>query len=138
MKASNEKKKEIKKEMKLLIKKVNDSPLNRFLLDYYDGLKYEELDEARDGVEYKINFHKRLIKDLKKELKSSKSKNKDIKNIEDYIDELEYSKRTSFEIIKVIKAKKSYFELKNQLKNLKNNNKKINCRRLFAGLRSQS
>jgi len=138
MKASNEKKKEIKKEMKLLIKKVNDSPLNRFLLDYYDGLKYEELDEARDGVEYRINFHKRLIKDLKKELKSSKSKNKDIKNIEDYIDELEYSNRTSFEIIKVIKAKKSYFELKNQLKNLKNNNKKINCRRLFAGLRSQS
>jgi len=135
MKASNEKKKEIKKEMKLLIKKVNDSPLNRFLLDYYDGLKYEELDEVRDGVEYKINFHKRLIKDLKKELKSSKSKNKDIKNIEDYIDELEYSNRTSFEIIKVIKAKKSYFELKNQLKN---NNKKINCRRLFAGLRSQS
>lgn len=117
-------KKEIKKEMKKLIREVNESPLNRFILSYYNGLKYEELDKSMEGVKYKINFHKRLIKALKKELKSSKTNSKDLENAKDYIDELEYSNRSSFEIIKVIKAKKSYFELKKEYKNLSKKFKK--------------
>lgn len=110
-------KKELKKEMKKLIREVNESPLDRFLLSYYDDLKYEELDKSMEGVKYRINFNKRLIKELKKELKSSKTSSKDLENAKDYIEELEYTNRTSFEIIKVIKAKKMYFELKKEYKN---------------------
>ena len=117
-------KKEIKKEMKKLIREVNESPLDRFLLSYYDDLKYEELDKSMEGVKYRINFNKRLIKELKKELKSSKTSSKDLENAKDYIDELEYTNRTSFEIIKVIKAKKMYFELKKEYKNYSKKDKK--------------
>ena len=110
-------KKEIKKEMKNLMKKINNSSLNRFIVSYYLSLKFEEIDDSRDAVKYKINFHNRLIKDLKKELKTSKNNQKDFKNIKDYIGELEYSNDTSIEIIKLLDARKSYFKLKNQLKN---------------------
>jgi len=110
-------KKEIKKEMKNLMKKINNSSLNRFIISYYLSLKFEEIDDSRDAVKYKINFHNRLIKDLKKELKTSKNNQKDFKNIKDYIGELEYSNDTSIEIIKLLDARKSYFKLKNQLKN---------------------
>ena len=117
-------KKEIKKEMKKLIREVNESPLNRFELSYYNGLKYEELDETMEGVKYKINFHKRLIKALKKELKTSKNSNKDLENAKDYISELEYSNSAGFEIIKILKAKKLYYELKKEYKNLSKKFKK--------------
>lgn len=117
-------KKEIKKEMKKLIREVNESPLNRFELSYYNGLKYEELDETMEGVKYKINFHKRLIKALKKEIKSSKTSTKDLENAKDYISELEYSNRAGFEIIKIIKAKKLYYELKKEYKNYSKKDKK--------------
>lgn len=117
-------KKEIKKEMKKLIREVNESPLNRFELSYYNGLKYEELDETMEGVKYKINFHKRLIKALKKELKTSKNSNKDLENAKDYISELEYSNSAGFEIIKIIKAKKLYYELKKEYKNYSKKDKK--------------
>jgi len=110
-------KKEIKKEMKNLMKKINNSSLNRFIISYYLSLKFEEIDDSKDAVKYKINFHNRLIKDLKKELKTSKNNQKDFKNIKDYIGELEYSNDTSIEIIKLLDARKSYFKLKNQLKN---------------------
>ena len=117
-------KKEIKKEMKKLIRDVHESPLNRFELSYYNGLKYEELDETMEGVKYKINFHKRLIKALKKELKTSKNSNKDLENAKDYISELEYSNSAGFEIIKIIKAKKLYYELKKEYKNYSKKDKK--------------
>ena len=117
-------KKEIKKEMKKLIREVNESQLNRFELSYYDGLKYEELDETMEGVKYKINFHKRLIKALKKEIKSSKTSTKDLENAKDYISELEHSNRAGFEIIKILKAKKMYFELKKKYKNYSKKDKK--------------
>lgn len=117
-------KKEIKKEMKKLIREVNESPLNRFELSYYNGLKYEELDETMEGVKYKINFHKRLIKALKKEIKSSKTSTKDLEKAKDYISELEYSNSAGFEIIKIIKAKKLYYELKKEYKNLSKKFKK--------------
>lgn len=118
-------KKEIKKEMKKLIREVNESPLNRFELSYYNGLKYEELDETMEGVKYKINFHKRLIKALKKEIKSLKISNKDLENAKDYISELEYSNRAAFEIIKIIKSKKLYYELKKEYKNYSKKNTKL-------------
>lgn len=117
-------KKEIKKEMKKIIREVNESPLNRFELSYYNGLKYEELDETMEGVKYKINFHKRLIKALKKEIKSLKISNKDLENAKDYISELEYSNRAAFEIVKIIKSKKLYFELKKEYKNYSKKDKK--------------
>lgn len=116
-------KKELKKEMRKIDREVNNSPLNRFILSYYNGLKYEELDKTLEGVEYKINFHKRLIKELKKEIKLSKSNEKNVENAKNYIGELEYSNNTSFEIVKVIKLKKSYYELKKQYKDLKKNTK---------------
>lgn len=116
-------KKELKKEMRKIDREVNNSPLNRFILSYYNGLKYEELDKTLEGVEYKINFHKRLIKELKKEIKLSKSNEKNVENAKKYIGELEYSNNTSFEIVKVIKLKKSYYELKKQYKDLKKNTK---------------
>jgi len=117
-------KKEIKKEMKKLIREVNESPLNCFELSYYNGLKYEELDETMEGVKYKINFHKRLIKALKKEIKSSKTSNKDLENAKDYISELEYSNKAAFEIIKIIKSKKLYYELKKEYKKYSKKDKK--------------
>lgn len=116
-------KKEIKNEMRKINREVNDSPLNRFLLSYYNGLKYEELDKTLEGVEYKINFHKRLIKELKKEINLSKTNDKNVENAKDYIGELEYSNNTSFEIVKVIKLKKAYYELKKQYKDLKKKSK---------------
>lgn len=116
-------KKEIKNEMRKIDREVNNSPLNRFILSYYNGLKYEELDETLEGVEYKINFHKRLIKELKKEIKLSKINDKNVENAKNYIGELEYSNRTSFEIVKVIKLKKTYYELKKQYKDLKKKSK---------------
>lgn len=117
-------KKEIKKEMKKLIREVNESPLNRFELSYYNSLKCEELDETMEGVKYKINFHKRLIKALKKEIKSSKTSTKDLENAKDYISELESSNSAGFEIIKILKAKKLYYELKKEYKNLSKKFKK--------------
>lgn len=116
-------KKELKKEMRKIDREVNNSPLNRFILSYYNGLKYEELDKTLEGVEYKINFHKRLIKELKKEINLSKTYDKNVENAKDYIGELEYSNNTSFEIVKVIKLKKAYYELKKQYKDLKKKSK---------------
>jgi len=110
-------KREIKKEMKNLMKKINNSSLNRFIVSYYLSLKFEEIDDSRDAVKYKIDFHNRLIKDLKKELKTSKNNKNNFKNIKNYIEELEYSNETSKEIINLLDARKSYFELKIQLKN---------------------
>jgi len=118
-------KKEIKIEMKKLSKEVNESQLNRFMLNYYLNLKYEELPEARDAVKYKIRFHKRLIKELTKEVKISKKNNdRYLKEISDYIDELEHFINLSVEIIKVIDARKKYFELKKEYKNYSKKDKK--------------
>lgn len=77
------------------------SPLNPYLIDYYNGLKGEKLKNAYNSIERTINNNKIIIESLKESLK--KEKKEEEKNvIFETIEDLEYQNNTNEEIQKLL------------------------------------
>ena len=82
---------------------VQISPLNPYLLEYYNGLKGEELKTTIKNIETTIESNNIIIESLKKSEEDSDSEDK--KNVLlDTIEDLEYQNETNDDILKLLKG----------------------------------
>lgn len=80
------------------------SPLNPYLINYYNGLTGKELKEAMDSIEGQIKNNSVIVESLKKNVESEKDEEK--KNtILETIEDLDYQTETNKEIMKLLESK---------------------------------
>lgn len=124
---NKEERKKYKNIIKKIRKKLDESPLNYFIKNYYYSLKESELSSAKINVINRIKTNKIALTKFKDDL------NNDIKNdvynesIKEEICDLQYQNNTAKEIIKFINLRKNEFyyekKLKNELNFFKKNTK---------------
>lgn len=105
MKSKKYDRKTNKKTIKKIQKLIASSPLNPFILHYYESLKSEELNTNREAVIDKINYNNKIISQLKKESNYKKICDVHKEIIKEYIEKLEYENETSREVIRIINLK---------------------------------
>ena len=93
------------------------SPLNPFLLDHYDNLKGQELDDAWTSIKVSIKNNNLLIETLQKRIDNDKLSDEDKETLIETIKDLEYQNSTNEEIIKLLESNM----IKEKMKNEKNN-----------------
>lgn len=124
---NKEERKKYKNIIKKIRKKLDESPLNYFIKNYYYSLKESELSSAKINVINRIKTNKIALTKFKDDL------NNDIKNdvynesIKEEIYDLQYQNNTAKEIIKFINLRKNEFyyekKLKSELNFFKKNTK---------------
>lgn len=116
-----------KKIIKKLTKKMDESSLNPFIKHYYLSLKECELNSNKESVIDKLKYNNKLINKLKKEISTSKICDIHIEIVNNYIADLEYQNETNKEIIKFLDVRKQEFLYRKKLiksnKIFKKNNK---------------
>lgn len=78
------------------------SPLNPYLIEYYDGLKGEELKNNINTIKGTINSNNVIIDSLKTSLESANEEKKNV--LLDTIEDLEYQNTTNTEILKLLES----------------------------------
>ncbi|MBO5095744.1 MAG: hypothetical protein J6D28_00945 [Bacilli bacterium] len=134
MRINKEERKKYKNIIKKIRKKLDESPLNYFIKNYYYSLKESELPSAKINVINRIKTNKIALTKFKDNLNSGVENDVYNETIEEKIYDLQYQNNTAKEIIKFINLRKNEFYYEKKLKNELNFFKKIlNCRRLFSG-----
>lgn len=111
-----------KKIVKKLTKKMDESPLNPFIKHYYLSLKECELNSNKESVIDKIKYNNKLINKLRKEIFSSKICDIHKEIVNNYISDLDYENETNKEIIKFLDVRKQEFLYRKKL---------IKCNKIF-------
>lgn len=78
------------------------SPLNPYLIEYYDNLKGEELKNNINTIKGTINSNKVIIESLNKSLETADEEKKTV--LLDTIEDIEYQNTTNEEILKLLEG----------------------------------
>lgn len=127
MRINKEERKKYKNIIKKIRKKLDESPLNYFIKNYYYSLKESELPSAKINVINRIKTNKIALTKFKDNLNSGVENDVYNETIEEKIYDLQYQNNTAKEIIKFINLRKNEFyyekKLKNELNFFKKNTK---------------
>ena len=80
------------------------SPLNPYLIEYYNNLRGEDLKTAYKNLQSSIKSNEVIIESLKKQVEDKSTKEEDKNVLLDTIEDLKYQNETSEEIIKLLKG----------------------------------
>ena len=88
------------------------SPLNQYLIEYYDNLKGDELRTAYKNLHSSVQTNNVVIESLKRQTEDSKISEEEKNILLETIEDLEYRNETDLEIIKLLEgnAAKEFME----------------------------
>ena len=124
---NKEERKKYKNIIKKIRKKLDESPLNYFIKNYYYSLKESELSSAKINVINRIKTNKIALTKFKDDLNNNIKNDVYNESIKEEIYDLQYQNNTAKEIIKFINLRKNEFyyekKLKSELNFFKKNTK---------------